>query len=237
MTITQIKTLKRTLSELGDEAYDEENWRMVETYDEAQTFCNVVLMYLRDKSESNKKRALKFFASDDMSADEETEDYEPLSVVKDSINLPQFNDFADFVLNTLVTKLKGKPKKLPSFETPEKMVKWCISRAAKLEGLTFSIEYIESDKSWAVLLDTTDEDRAEDFRSRVDEQLSMNGGFNSGEHSYDDVQGLGDIHLGVLQYYEWSEDEYDDLDEDVRDKYLVYCEPAKNYKMRREMGW
>lgn len=237
MKITQIKTLKQTLSELGDEAYEEENWESVDAYSAAEIFCNVVLMYLRDKSESNKKKVLLFFASEDMSADPETEYYDPLPVVKDKVNLPQFNDFADFVLNTLVPKLKGKAKKLPSFETPKKMVKWCISRAAKLEGLTFSIEYIKSDKSWAVLLDTTDEDRAEDFRTRVDEQLSINGGFNSGEHSYDDVQGLGDIHLGVLQYYEWSEDEYDDLDEEVRDKYIVYCEPAKNYKMRREMDW
>lgn len=25
--------------------------------------------------------------------------------------------------------------------------------------------------------------------------------------------------------------------EEVRDKYVVYCEPAKNYKMIREMDW
>ena len=237
MTISQIKTLRQTLSELSNEAYEEENFELSEAYDTADTFCAVVLMYLRDKNESNKKKVLLFFASDDMSADPETEDYEPLSVVKNKVNLPQFNDFADYVLATLVPKLQGKPKKLPSFATPEKMVKWCISRAAKLEGLTFTIEYIESDKSWAVLLDTTSEDDAEDFRSRVDEQLRINGGLSSGEYSYDDIQGLGDVHLGVLQYYEWSDDEYDDLDEEVRDKYVVYCEPAKNYKMRREMDW
>lgn len=237
MTISQIKTLRQTLSELGDEAYEEENFEISEAYDTAQIFCNVVLMYLRDKSESNKKKMLLFFASDDMSADPETDGYEPLSVVKNKVNLPQFNDFADYVLATLIPKLQGKPKNLPTFKSPEAMVKWCVSRAAKLEGLTFSIEYIEGDKSWAVLLDTTNEDDADDFRDRVDEQLRINAGFNSGEYSYDDVQGLGDVHLGVIQYSDWSEDDYDDLDEEVRDKYIVYCEPAKNYKMRREMDW
>ncbi|MBQ2396565.1 MAG: hypothetical protein II304_05910 [Bacteroidales bacterium] len=237
MTITQIKTLKQTLSKLGDEAYDEENWDAGDAYDNAQFFCSIVLDYLRDKSQSNKERVLLFFTSDDMSANMETDGYESLPNIKDKINLPQFNDFADYVLNTLVPKLKDKPKKLPNFETPKQMIKWCVSRAAKLEGLTFNFEYFKDDKSWAVLLDTEDEDRADDFRTRVDEQLSINAGFNSGEHSYDDVQGLGDIHLGVLQYYEWSEDTYNDLDEDIRDKYVVYCEPAKNYKMRREMDW
>ena len=44
------------------------------------------------------------------------------------------------------------------------------------------------------------------------------------------------IYKRILNY-EWSDDEYDDLDEEVRDKYVVYCEPAKNYKMRQEMDW
>lgn len=237
MTITQIKALRQNLSKLSNDAYEEENYEMADAYDEAQIFCKVVLAYLRDKSKSNKDEVLLFFTSDDMSANPETDGFESLSDIRNKINLPQFNDFADYVLNTLVPKLKDKPKKLPNFETPEKMVKWCISRAAKLEGLTFSIEHIEDGKSWAVLLDTEDEYRADDFRERVDEQLSINAGFNSGEHSYDDVQGLGDIHLGVLQYWEWSEDNYEDLDEDVRDKYVVYCEPAERYKMRREMDW
>lgn len=131
MTITQIKTLRQTLSELGEEAYDEENYETSEAYDTAQTFCNVVLMYLRDKSESNKKRVLLFFASDDMSADKETEDYEPLPVVKSKVNLPQFNDFADYVLNTLVPKLKGKPRTLPKFDTPERMVKMVHLKSSK----------------------------------------------------------------------------------------------------------
>lgn len=128
-------------------------------------------------------------------------------------------------------------RKLPNFETPQKMVRWCASRAAKLEGLTFSFEYIKDGKDWAVLLDTEDEDRADDFRDRVDEQLAINAGFCSGEHSYDDIQGLGDIHLGVIQFYEWSEDEYEDLDEEIRDKYVVYCEPAERYKRRRQFDW
>lgn len=237
MTITQIKALRQNLSKLSNDAYDEQNYEMADAYDGAQIFCKVVLAYLRDKSKSNKDEVLLFFTSDDMSANPETDGFESLSDIRNKITLPQFNDFADYVLNTLVPKLKDKPNKLPNFETPEKMVKWCISRAAKLEGLTFSIEYIKDGKSWAVLLDTEDEYRADDFRERVDEQLSINAGFNSGEHSYDDVQGLGNIHLGVLQYWEWSEDNYEDLDEDIRDKYVVYCEPAERYKMRREMDW
>ena len=108
MTIPQIKTLRQTLSELSNEAYEEENFELSEAYDTADTFCAVVLMYLRDKNESTKKKVLLFFASDDMSADPETEDYEPLSVVKNKVNLPQFNYFADYVLATLVPKLQGK---------------------------------------------------------------------------------------------------------------------------------
>lgn len=134
------------------------------------------------------------------------------------------------------TDLK-EARKLPNFETPKKMVQWCVKRAAKLEGLTFSVEYIKDGKDWAILLDTDDEYRADDFRDRVDEQLSINAGFNSGEHSYDDVQGLGTIHLGVIQYYEWAGEEYRYLDKDIRDKYVVYCEPAERYKRRRQMDW
>ena len=53
---------------------------------------------------------------------------------------------------------------------------------------------------------------------------------------------MGDIHLGCVRYYEFSEmtggDVYDDLDEDVRDKYTVFACPRKNWiEYRRQTDW
>lgn len=52
---------------------------------------------------------------------------------------------------------------------------------------------------------------------------------------------MGDVHLGVERYGDFSEmcgnDTYEDLDPRIRDKYVVYCEPSSTYRRRREMDW
>lgn len=97
--------------------------------------------------------------------------------------------------------------------------------------------YIRDELHWSVTLDTEDEYKADDFRNAIDNLWNK----NSGEYSYDDIQGIGDVHLGVERYGDFSEmcgnDVYEDLDPKIRDKYVVYCEPSKDYKHRREMDW
>lgn len=109
-----------------------------------------------------------------------------------------------------------------------------LKKAAKIAKVKIAdIEYFNNKSDWMVVLDSEDSYDADSFRNAVDNLL----GANSGEHSYDDVEGLGDIHLGTAEYYEVSGDEYSDLDPDWRDKVVVYCEPSKRYKTRREMDW
>ena len=109
-----------------------------------------------------------------------------------------------------------------------------LKKAAKIAKVKIAcIEYFNNKEDWMVVLDSEDSYDADSFRDAVDGLLDA----NSGEHSYDDVEGLGDIHLGTAEYYEVSEDEYSDLDPDWRDKVVVYCEPSKRYKTRREMDW
>ena len=109
-----------------------------------------------------------------------------------------------------------------------------LKKAAKIAKVKIAdIEYFNNKEDWMVVLDSEDSYDADSFRNAVDNLL----GANSGEHSYDDVEGLGDIHLGTAEYYEVSDDEYSDLDPSWRDKVVVYCESAKKYKRRREMDW
>lgn len=109
-----------------------------------------------------------------------------------------------------------------------------LKKAAKIAKVKIAcIEYFSNKEDWMVVLDSEDSSDADSFRDAVDSLLTA----DSGEHSYDDVEGLGDIHLGTAEYYEVSEDEYSDLDPEWRDKVVVYCEPAKKYKRRREMDW
>ena len=109
-----------------------------------------------------------------------------------------------------------------------------IKKAAKIAKVKIAcIEYFNSKEDWMVVLDSEDSYDADSFRNAVDVLLDA----NSGEHSYDDIEGLGDVHLGTAEYYEVSGDEYSDLDPAWRDKVVVYCEPSKLYKTRREMDW
>ncbi len=109
-----------------------------------------------------------------------------------------------------------------------------LKKAAKIAKVKIAcIEYFNNKNDWMVVLDSEDSYDADSFRNAVDGLLDA----NSGEHSYDDVEGLGDVHLGTAEYYEVSGDEYSDLDPAWRDKVVVYCEPSKKYKTRREMDW
>lgn len=94
-------------------------------------------------------------------------------------------------------------------------------------------DFVHGKGDWLVTLDTEDESDADRFRNELDDLLDM----NSGAHSYDDIIGLGDVHIGTATQAEISEDSYGDLDPKGRDKYVVYCEPASDYKRRREMDW
>ena len=115
--------------------------------------------------------------------------------------------------------------------------------AAEKAGVKFienwGIEFTAKD-DWFVVLDTEDEDEAEDFRNAVGDLLE--GTENAYGASYDDIPGMGEIHLGCVPYYEFSEmtggDVYDDLDEDVRDKYTVFACSRKNWiDYRRQNDW
>lgn len=108
-----------------------------------------------------------------------------------------------------------------------------LKKVAKIAKVKIaSIEYFNSKEDWMVVLDSEDSYDADSFRDAVDDLL----GANSGEHSYDDLIGLGDVHLGTAEYYEVSDDDYSDLDPAWRNKVVVYCEPSKRYKARRVLG-
>lgn len=98
-------------------------------------------------------------------------------------------------------------------------------------------QYIGDRQHWSVTLNTEDEYEADNFRNAIDNLWNE----DSGEYSYDDVQGMGSVHLGVERYGDFSEmcgnDTYEDLDPRIRDKYVVYCEPSSDYRRRREMDW
>ena len=106
-------------------------------------------------------------------------------------------------------------------------------KAARKAKVKILDTYTKNKRHWSVTLDTEDEYDADNFRDAMDELL----GENSGTHSYDDMEGLGNVHIGVFEYYEYSDDDYRDLDPSIRDKYVVYCEPAELYKRRRQMDW
>ena len=98
----------------------------------------------------------------------------------------------------------------------------------------FSINYLNNDKFTGELVtESLEDDVAKLLNGKAD---------NSYGASYDDIQGMGDIHLGCVQYYEWSEmndsDVYEDLDKDVRNKYVIFaCPKEKWINYRRMTDW
>ena len=93
------------------------------------------------------------------------------------------------------------------------------------------IEGYSRPDDWSVILDTEDDYKANAFRNAVGDLLE--GTENAYGASYDDIPGMRSIHLGCIQYYEWSEmnggDVYDDLDESIREKYVVFACPKKKW--------
>lgn len=118
-------------------------------------------------------------------------------------------------------------------DSERKEMKELFKKAARKAKVKILDTYVKSKRHWSVTLDTEDEYDADKFRYAIDDLL----GENSGAHSYDDLEGLGTVHISVFEYYEYCDDDYRDLDPSIRDKYVVYCEPAEQYKRRREIDW
>lgn len=118
-------------------------------------------------------------------------------------------------------------------DSERKEMQALFKKAAKKVKVKILDTYIKNKRHWSVTLDTENEYDARKFRYTIDDLL----GENSGAHSYDDMEGLGTIHISIFEYYEYSDDDYRDLDPSIRDKYVVYCEPAERYKQRRQMDW
>lgn len=79
-------------------------------------------------------------------------------------------------------------------------------------------------------LDTEDEDEANDVAAEIESEILH----NNRKHGRDDLQGMGQWHINVGTVADFSEDSYDDLDEDVRDMYQIIIEPAESYRKRRQ---
>lgn len=116
-------------------------------------------------------------------------------------------------------------------------MKLLYKKAAKVAKVKILDSWTRNKKLWSVTLDTEDDYDAENFRDAIDDLLSE----NSGTHSYDDIMGLGSVHIGVTTVAGYERmrggDAYEDLDPSIRDKCVVYCEPAERYKQRREMDF
>lgn len=116
-------------------------------------------------------------------------------------------------------------------------MKLLYKKAAKVAKVKILDSWTRNKKLWSVTLDTEDDYDAENFRDAIDDLLSE----NSGTHSYDDIMGLGSVHIGVTTVAGEERmrggDAYEDLDPSIRDKCVVYCEPAERYKQRREMDF
>jgi hypothetical protein len=154
-----------------------------------------------------------------------------------------FKEIYDKFVSVELPKIKKRLSKVqtsiskPSFDSERDEMKWIYKQAAKKSKVKILDSYTKSKKLWSVTLDTEDEYDADNFRDAIDDLL----GENSGAHSFDDIIGLGSVHIGVTtaagEERMHGGDAYEDLDPSIRDKYVVYCEPAEQYKQRREMDW
>lgn len=82
----------------------------------------------------------------------------------------------------------------------------------------FAIETCESTKSWVVILNTEDEYEAQDIKYDVAESLGI-----SGDEDIPTIRKENTM-LRLTTFADWSEDEYEDLSEDVR---VEACQPLK----------
>lgn len=131
---------------------------------------------------------------------------------------------------------KANDERMEKVDAEHKAVASILEKALKPMKLKFDIEEIDNASSWSIILNTEDEDTAEEARNRIGEALGVSNSYGA---SYDDIQGMGDIHIGCMPYYEWSEmcgsDSYEDLDEDIREQYVIFGCPAKKWKRYRQV--
>lgn len=114
-----------------------------------------------------------------------------------------------------------------------------LDDAIKSVGLEiFYFEYFNNINEFAFVINTEDEYDAENARDEVAKVLN-GAADNAYGASYDDIEGMGDVHLGCMQFYEFSEmnggDRYEDLDEDYRDKYVIFACPKQKWINYRRM--
>lgn len=146
-----------------------------------------------------------------------------------------YDKFVSVELPKIEKRLGKVQTSISSSERDE--MKLIYKQAAEKSKVKILDSYTKSKKLWSVTLDTEDEDDADNFRDVIDDLL----GENSGTHSFDDIIGLGSVHIEVTTVADKERmnggDAYEDLDPSIRDKCVVYCEPAERYKQRREMDW
>lgn len=122
-------------------------------------------------------------------------------------------------------------------EYERSQVRELYKKAVKIAKVKILDSCTRSRENWAVTLDTEDDYDADNFRDAMNDLL----GEDSGAYSYDDIIGLGSVHIGVTTVAGYGRmhggDAYEDLDPSIRDKCVVYCEPAERYKQRRQMDW
>lgn len=99
-------------------------------------------------------------------------------------------------------------------------------------------DYFNSIEEFALTLNTEDEYDAENARDEIAKVLN-GAADNAYGASYDDIEGMGNVHLGCMQYYEFSEmngsDTYEDLDKDIRNKYVIFACPKEKWINYRRM--
>jgi len=137
-----------------------------------------------------------------------------------------------------IEKVKKSKEKVAKEQSNKQ--KWLTDAIATTGIETKEINY-EAKDDWFIILDTEDEYDAENVRDTIAEALNGEAD-NAYGASYDDIQGMGNIHLGSVKLYEWSEmcggDSYDDLDEDIRDKYVIFaCSKQKWISYRQQTDW
>lgn len=189
---------------------------------------------------SSEEEALDYMDSDEFPAGEWVGDYEIEVIGETEYKVLKLEDAERL---EELPKIKKRLSKVqtsiskPSFDSERDEMKWIYKQAAKKSKVKILDSYTKSKKLWSVTLDTEDEYAADNFRDAIDDLL----GENSGAHSFDDIIGLGSVHIGVTtaagEERMHGGDSYEDLDPSIRDKCVVYCEPAEQYKQRREMDW
>lgn len=108
-----------------------------------------------------------------------------------------------------------------------------IIKAIENYGFDDFISAYQVGKNIWVDLDTEDEDAANNVAAEIESKILH----NNRKHGRDDLQGMGQWHVNVGTIADFCEDDYNDLDPDVRDMCQIIIEPAESYKARRQYDW